>query len=292
MLAQYIEQDLDEVSVLKEGGKQLAQAVHQAVLKGGEPTRTVVDMLHGTWLGHPLHPILTDVVIGAWTLAALCDLMSLNNNSSQVEQAADNLITLGTMAAIPTAPTGLADFSTIPNPVAGTGLTHAIMVDLSLGCYVTSLQARKKGERSKGIFWSMLGFGAITLGAYLGGHMVYRKKVGVNQTEAASQPESWRPIMSEVDLPDHEPKRVEVEGQPWLLYRRQDRVYATSAVCPHAAGPLEEGQFRGRTVQCPWHDSVFDLQDGCIIHGPSTHPLPAYEARIQDGQVEVRALTD
>jgi nitrite reductase/ring-hydroxylating ferredoxin subunit/uncharacterized membrane protein len=288
MLAEYVKQDLDEVPVLQKQGKQLAQVVHKAVLKGGEPTRNLVDLLHGTWLGHPLHPILTDIVVGAWTLAALCDLLSLNNNSAEVEKAADNLVTIGTMAAVPTAITGLADYSTIPNPAAGTALTHALVNDISISCYVASMQARKRGDRSKGIFWSMLGFGAVTLGAYLGGHLVFGKKVGVNHTEAASEPENWLPLMSEAELPEHEPKRVEVEGQSWLLYRHNNHIYAASAVCPHAAGPLEEGEFRGRTVQCPWHDSVFDLEDGKNIHGPSTYKLPIYEARVQNGHIEVR----
>jgi nitrite reductase/ring-hydroxylating ferredoxin subunit len=74
-----------------------------------------------------------------------------------------------------------------------------------------------------------------------------------------------------------------------LLYRYGGTVYAISAVCSHAGGPLEEGQFDGFCVQCPWHDSVYDLRDGSVVHGPATFNQPAYRARIYNGQIEIRA---
>jgi len=58
--------------------------------------------------------------------------------------------------------------------------------------------------------------------------------------------------------------------------------------CSHAGAPLDEEQFYDGCVECPWHNSVFDLRDGRVIHGPATFPEPTYDARMRDGQVEVR----
>ncbi|MBE7549567.1 MAG: Rieske 2Fe-2S domain-containing protein [Anaerolineales bacterium] len=288
MLSQYIEQ----AAALQKPGQQLAGAIHKWVLQGGKPVRRLADLLHGTWLGHPLHPVLTDVVVGAWTLGALFDLISLRSPSHRAKQAADTLTALGIVAALPTALSGVTDFSTIPQSAAGAGLAHALTVKASLGTFILSLWARKKGQRGQGLFWSALGLALISLGAYLGGHLVFGKRVGVNRSEPLSQPEAWTSALPLADLPEHQPKAVEIEDQPVLLYRDQQQVYAVSAICPHAKGPLAEGSFTGSEVQCPWHDSVFDLRGGHIVHGPSTYPLPCYEARLRNGQIEVRAASD
>lgn len=288
MTADYITKVTEEIPLLQKQGENLAQAIHKTVINGGDATRNLADVLHGTWLGHPLHPMLTDIVVGAWTLGAIFDVLSLGDNASQWEKVADKLTAIGTIAAIPTVASGLADFSAIPKSAAGIGLTHALAADASLVMYLLSLRARKNHQRSQGFLWSALGFGLITAGAYLGGHLVFNKRVGVNRTQPVSEPQQWTPVLAEAELPEYEPKRVEVEENPVLLYRRGNQVYAVGAVCPHAGGPLEEGYFTGNRVQCPWHDSVFCLEDGHVVHGPSTYAVPNYEARIRDGQIEVR----
>lgn len=284
MLTRYVEQ----TAALQKQGQQLAGAIHKLVLQGGEPIRRLADLLHGTWLGHPLHPVLTDVVVGAWTLGALFDLLAWRTPSTESKRAADTLTAVGVVAALPTAISGVADFSTIPQSAAGAGLTHALTIGASLGMYLLSLRARMKGQRNQGMFWSALGLALISLGAYLGGHLVFGKRVGVNRSEPLSKPEAWTPVLALADLPEHEPRAVEIEGQSVLLYRNQQEISAVSAICPHAQGPLAEGSFNGPEVQCPWHDSVFDLRDGRVVHGPSTYSLPCYEVRLRKGQVEVR----
>jgi nitrite reductase/ring-hydroxylating ferredoxin subunit len=130
--------------------------------------------------------------------------------------------------------------------------------------------------------------GLSTFAAWLGGELVYRKRVGVNHAETPEKPETWTAVLPEAELIEAQPKRIEVEGQPVLLYRRGGTVYALLATCSHAGGPLDEGKFYEGCVQCPWHDSVFALNDGHIVHGPATTPQPTYRARIQDGKVELR----
>ncbi|MBZ0302599.1 MAG: Rieske (2Fe-2S) protein [Anaerolineae bacterium] len=78
------------------------------------------------------------------------------------------------------------------------------------------------------------------------------------------------------------------ESIPVLLYREGEAIDAIGAVCSHAGGPLEDGSFADGCVECPWHNSVFDLRDGHVVHGPATFDEPHYQVRIQDGQIEVR----
>lgn len=125
-------------------------------------------------------------------------------------------------------------------------------------------------------------------GAYLGGHLSYAKKVGVKNSEDATEPQDWTPALELTKIREREPRRIEVAGQPVLLYRQGNQFQAIGAVCPHAGGPLEQGKFYNGCVQCPWHDSVFALDDGRVVHGPSTYPVNHYEARIRNGMVEVR----
>jgi nitrite reductase/ring-hydroxylating ferredoxin subunit/uncharacterized membrane protein len=293
MLAEYVDDLVEQYPALEEQGKQLAQTIHEAVLQGGDGVRSAVDLLHGTWLGHPLHPVLTDIVVGSWSLASLFDLLSLNSGSrrkaKRLEETADLLTTIGVVSAVPTALTGLADYSTIPRPAADTGLTHALANTAGLTFYLLSLRARRQGRRQQGITLSVAGLLMAMSGAYLGGHLVFKQRVGVNHNEGGAKPEQWTAVLDEQELVEGEPRRVEIDGEAVLLYRYNGRVCAVGAVCPHAGGPLEEGQFRGAQVQCPWHDSVFDLCNGRIIHGPSTYPIPVYETRRRQGQIEIRA---
>lgn len=288
MLADYVDDLIEQFPALDEGGSALKQKLHGAVLDGGESARRAVDVLHGTWLGHPLHPLLTDVTIGAWSLGAIFDAVAAATGSRDAQRTADRLTAIGTTAALPTAMTGLADYSTISQSAVPVGLLHGLLNHTAFGLYVLSLRERKGGHRGRGITFSALGFGVLTAAAWIGGHLVYRYRIGVNHAESISAPQQWTPILAESEIAEGEPERVEVAGKPVLLYRESHSVYAISAVCSHAGGPLEEGQFQDLCVRCPWHDSVFDLRDGRIVHGPATFPQPSYLARIHDGQVEVR----
>ena len=280
-------QQLDRIQTLQTWGKSVAQTIHNAVLNGGQGLRQVADVLHGTWLGHPLHPMLTDIVVGSWTLGALLDFVGASRKDRRMEPAADLLTTVGAVAAVPTAVSGLADFSAVSKSVAGTGLTHAVLNVVALIFYLFSIRARRKGKRNQGLFFSALGLGMSGAGAYLGGHLVFNKKVGVDHSQKPAAVPDWQPVLNESELPQRTPKRVEVEATAVLLYRDDGQVYAVNAVCPHAGGPLDEGSFEGQTVQCPWHDSVFNLKDGSIVHGPTAYPVACYRARLHEGQVEI-----
>src|SRR3954464_13164248 len=122
-----VEQTIKRVPGLEQAGKQLANSIHSAVLQGGSLTRAIADALHGTWFGHPLHPALTDIPIGAWVLAAGFDACAGLGGGRQAERTADTLIAIGVAAAAPTALAGLADYSAIEEDALAVGAAHALL---------------------------------------------------------------------------------------------------------------------------------------------------------------------
>lgn len=282
-----LERQIKAIPGYEEASQRVARAIHQAVLGGGDPARAAADALHGTWLGHPLHAAIVHIPIGAWMLSALFDLFAVAG-SRQAEGVADSLIAVGALSAVPVALAGAADYSAIPEDAAPLAATHALLNNVALGLYLLSLGARRGGNRDLGLLLSTLALGVVSASAAIGGDMVYRKRVGVDRTPEAAGPEEWEAVLSADELGIGEPRRVEVDGAPVLVYRDLDGVHAISAVCSHAGGPLEEGRFEGHCVECPWHQSVFDVRDGSVVHGPAVHAQPRYEARLRNEQLELR----
>jgi len=283
------EEMLAEIPEYKPAAKKVSRWLHDLVLQGGEPARFAADLLHGTWLGHPLHSVLTDLTIGAWTFGSLLDILSLRGAHRRGNaRAADRLIALGTASAIPTALTGLADYSTIPEGVVTTGATHGLINAAALALYGLSLGLRKMGLRLPAMILSGLGLGLILVSAWLGGHLAYHYKVGVNRADDPGKPKPWQAVMDDAKLPEDKPLRVEVDEKPVLVYKHLGEIFAIGADCAHEAGPLDEGKFEGCQVECPWHQSVYDLRTGRVVHGPATNPEPVYKTRVKQGKVEVR----
>jgi nitrite reductase/ring-hydroxylating ferredoxin subunit len=244
--------------------------------------------LSGSWLGHRLHPVLTDVPIGAWTSASLLDLLGGRSG----RKVARRLVGVGIVASLPTALSGLSDWHDTHGESKRIGVVHAIANATGLALQVASWRARGRGHRLRGAALSGLGLGAVAAGGYLGGHLVFSQRVGVDAEVPTADVSQWRPVGRFDDLPDGEPRGVDVDGARVALVRRGDVVYAMAAVCSHAGGPLDEGCIRGTALQCPWHGSEFALFDGGVVRGPATTPQPMYDARVRDGQVEVRGPID
>lgn len=285
-----VEQAIKRIPGLEQAGAQLIRSIHGAVLAGGSITRAIADALHGSsWFGHPLHPALTDIPVGAWVLAALFDASAAAGGGPAAEYAADSLIAIGAAAAVPTALAGLADYSAIQDDAIAIGAAHGLLNTAGLGLYLFSLWARARGRRSQGMVLSTLGLAAVGAAAALGGDMVYRLRVGVNHTPDAPVPEKWVAVLPLDEIAAYEARRVEVDGAPVLIYNDGNSIYAIGAVCSHAGGPLDEGTFDGHCVECPWHQSVFDLRNGKVVHGPATQTQPNFATRIRNGQVEIRS---
>lgn len=283
-----VEKVLREVPQLEKLGHNVSRGIHGWVVKGGESRRGAADFLHGTWLGHPLHAVLTDVTIGAWVFGYVLDLLNLTRRSKRVEGAADTLLNIGNASAAVTALAGLTDYSTIPHTAIATGATHGLLNMVGLAINLLSSRARRRGHRGIGFLLSSIASSILLFTAWLGGEMAYRYKVGVNKIPQPLEPKQWHAIINEQDLPDETPKRVEIKGSSILLYRYQGQIYAIGAVCGHQGGPLDEGSFDGYRVTCPWHQSVYDVRDGSVVHGPTTYAEPQYEVRIEEGKIEVR----
>jgi len=281
------EKYLNEIPNFRESSEKVSRGLHNRILEGG-PLRKLVDLLHGTWLGHPLHPVLTDVTLGAWMAGAVLDLLSMGKRSRSLEKAADQMIALGTASAVPTALSGIADYTTIPRRALSTGAAHGLLNVAGLLLNLLSSWNRSLGNRNLGVFLSSLSLGLLGVSGYLGGELSFKYRVGVNQTPVVKGPKDWAVVMSDDALPEGEPRRVNVDGFPILLYRYGGAVYAIGAVCGHDGGPLDEGSFDGLCVECPWHHSVFDLRDGSVVHGPSTYATPAFETRVANGNIQIR----
>lgn len=264
--------------------KPVAGAVKTVIGRG-----PLKDLLSGTWMGHSLHPLLTDIPIGSFTSASVLDVLA----GRKGRDAADILVALGLVAALPTAAAGLSDWSDTYGAEQRMGTAHALANTVGLAFYGLSLVHRRRGNRKTGAALSLAGMGAMTVGGYLGGHLSYSRGVGVNQTFAEEQPGEWTPVIEESALTDGQPVRVDAGGASVLVYRQDGRILAIASRCTHAGGPLEEGEIdkRACTVTCPWHQSEFRLDDGGVVHGPATVPQPAYEVRVAGGKVEVRRPT-
>jgi len=287
-----IEQMIKRVPGLEQAGKQIANSIHSAVLQGGSLTRAVADALHGTWFGHPLHPALTDIPIGAWVLAAGFDAYAGLGGGRQAEHTADTLIAIGVAAAVPTALAGIADYSAIDEDAIAVGTAHALLNSSGLGLYLLSMWARARDRRRLGVLLSTTALSMVGASAGLGGDLIYRRSVGVNHAPPATAPADWMAVLPLSEIAEYEARRVEIDGTPVLIYRDVEAVYAIGAVCTHAGGPLEQGTIDGACVECPWHHSVFDMRDGHVVHGPATLGQPSYQARTRDGKIEVRLNPD
>lgn len=272
---------IEGLKQLDGAGKAIKSVVDRYIPEGSE----IKDLLAGTWLGHPLHPVLTDVVIGAWTSAFLLDMVP----GRKTRKASDRLVDIGVLAALPTATAGLADWTDTWGRSRRVGLVHASVNVLALGLYLNSSWHRKRGRRLRGWAMSTAGFGMITVSAYLGGHLSFGKGVGVDETAFEEGPTDWRPAIAADDLQDGQPTPVMVDGVEVLLHRQGATIHAISNKCSHRGCSLHEGDFSVEDrVVCPCHGSAYRLHDGAVLHGPTTAPQPAYLSRIRDGKVEVR----
>ncbi|WP_165986419.1 Rieske (2Fe-2S) protein [Streptomyces sp. YIM 98790] len=244
------------------------------------------DALHGRWLGHPLHPALVQVPLGAWSSAAVLDLLPGKRRS------AGTLVALGLAGAAPSAVAGWVDWAELPAPHRRVGAVHAAANATAVICYSMSLAARLRGRGIRGRLWGFAGLAAVGAGGALGGHLAYRQGAAVNHAEAVSRVagSGWQELGAVADFPVGQAVRRRVGEVPVMVVREtggQIRVLADR--CSHMAGPLSEGELSGGCVRCPWHGSVFRLADGWNVSGPATAPQPVFDTRVADGRLQARA---
>jgi nitrite reductase/ring-hydroxylating ferredoxin subunit/uncharacterized membrane protein len=269
--------------------EKLQKLLDKALYGGGHPSaQKIRNFLNGTWLGEPLHVVLTDVPIGAWSVAMVFDTLDLVCNRREFARACETSIAIGLLGAAGAALTGITDWSDVDPPARRLGLIHGLLNLGGAALFATSLFLRKKKSRKTGRIVGVMGYAVMGYAAHLGGKLVYQHRVGVDRTDGQVFPDEFAAVLPETSLVDGKLTRAMFQGTPILLVRRGDRLFAMAETCSHFSGPLSEGKLEGDTVVCPYHFSRFALEDGRVLNGPAVHPQPCLEVRTRDGQIEVR----
>ena len=276
---------IESAKVLDPGADVLAATVRRLVPQG-----RARDALSGTPVGHPLHPALVAVPMGAWISASWLDLTA----GPSGRRAASRLVALGILTAGPTALAGASDWLDTSGGERRVGFVHALGNDVALGLYVSSWLARRHGRQLRGTALALAGAGMLSLSGWLGGHLAYALGVGVDTTAFQTAPTDWTDVATLDDLPEGRLSTRALGETPLLLLRSGSHVSAISDRCSHRGGPLHEGEWAQGCVTCPWHGSGFRLDggasDGAVVRGPATRPQERFETRIVEGHVQVRRM--
>ncbi len=273
---------ITQLDALDAPAQKIAKAV-RAVIRPGP----LKNALSGSWLGHALHPLLTDVTIGSFTSAVALDWLG----GDESEPAAQRLIGLGLLSTLPTVSSGYTDWADTElanEAVRRVGVVHAAGNFTAASLFAASWLARRRGDQGRGRALALAAGGVMAGAAYLGGHLTLAEGVGVDHTTFEDATEDWTAVLDDAELSDGRMRCVEADGTAVVVARAGGNLYALSNHCSHRGGPLHEGKLEGLEVSCPWHDSVFDLRDGALVHGPAAYPQPAWDTRIRDGRIEVR----
>lgn len=274
---------LEAAAPLDATGKKVGKTVRDTIPRG-----SVKDALSGTWLGHALHPLLTDVVIGSFLSTTLLDVLGGDDEGS----AANRLTAVGIAAYGPTALTGVndwADSEPVDDAVRRVGLVHAASNSIALGFYTTALLARRRGDRGRARLLTAAGGAVLGAAGYLGGHLSFAKGVGPNQTAYDPGPDEWTDVGASDELEAGKLKSAVAGDTPVVLLRHGDGIHALHDRCSHRGCPLSQmGEIDGETIECSCHGSRFSLRDGAVERGPATVGQPVYEVREAGGRVEVK----
>ena len=276
-------QRIEQIDALDAGADRVASAISRVT---HQPP--VSNLVGGSWLGHPVHPVLTDLPIGFWTSAFVLDLFG----GRSARRAAQSLVALGALSAVPTALTGLADWSDTVGRTRRLGIAHSVFNSAGLLSYTLSWRARRHGHHGRGVLFALAGSAAATLAASLGGHLVYRTGTGVDVNAFQRGPGDWTPLDGDLEpVTGLDGGYATPGGEPLLVSRTLDGWHAIGARCSHRGGPLQEGKVGDGCITCPWHQSRFRLRDGAVVHGPAAAPQPSYDVSEVDTELSVRRQT-
>jgi nitrite reductase/ring-hydroxylating ferredoxin subunit/uncharacterized membrane protein len=264
----------------------LSDAVRNIFASAGPAGQHVKNALHGVWLHHPLHPVFTDVPIGAWTTALALDCAG--NDDRGTRDAATFALGVGLLGALGAAVTGLTDWSETQGRARRTGLLHGLLNIAATSLMATAFAQRSRDDRASGRAFAWTGYGIALAAAFLGGDLVYAQRIGVTHADGEA-PDDFTPVANSSALAENSMIKARVGDADVLLARQQGRVFAMIHSCAHLGGPLSEGTLNEGSVVCPWHGSEFALEDGRVLNGPSTHTQPCLLVRERNGRIEVKS---
>ena len=270
----------------------------------------VKDFLEGKPLRHPIHPMLVHFPIGLFFLSLLLDIASF------VFPSVPNLvlgsfyaISLGVIAALLAAVPGFADYTDIrrDHPAKRTASAHMILNLIVVGLYAINLAVRFSADVDLRVHplafsFSLVGVALLSISGYLGGRLVYDDGIGVGRHKRhMPAPRDtihltvpipgadgvFVPIMAAQLLRERETLRVEIDGQIMTIAKIGNQLFAFQEFCTHRFGPLSEGKFEGFNVQCPWHNSCFDVRTGKVTNGPAKVDLKIFKVEMREGKVGI-----
>lgn len=262
----------------------------------GGPGKLLQDLLNGSWLGHSLHAVLVDVVVGGATAALLLDVLRVFFGVDGLEDATTWVLGLAWLSGIGAILSGLTDYKdTAPNSaerdVAG---LHGVINFFGNAGFGISLFQRLSGNHDAAFWTLLIAYLGISIGSYIGGHVVFKYGYMVNHNafSRGKRAKEFTPAVPVAQVPEATPTKIMFGATAVVLVRRGDVVHALKESCSHAGGPLSEGELKGDTITCPWHFSTFRLTDGSVVHGPASSRQVSYRARINGDQVELQGPHD
>jgi nitrite reductase/ring-hydroxylating ferredoxin subunit/uncharacterized membrane protein len=261
----------------------------------GAPGKLLQDFLNGTWLGHTVHGVLTDVVVGSATAALLLDVLRVIFGVEGLEDATTWVLGLAWLSALGAIATGLTDFKdTAAGNQRNIAGLHGLINIVAVLAFTLSLAQRLAGSHDAAFWPLVIGYAIVSLGAYIGGHVVFKYgyMVNFNAFQKGRRAREFTSVVPLADLTENIPTKVSLGPTALVVVRRGDVAYALKETCSHAGGPLSEGQLDGDAIVCPWHGSTFRLADGAVRHGPASARQVRYETRVTAGQVEVLGPID
>ena len=240
------------------------------------PIRPIKDFLNGTWLGHPVHSALTDVPIGALTVALVLDVVGQR-------VAADVALLVAVLSIVAAAVAGLADYTDIDGTARMRATVHFVLMTAALVLFAISLIIRAGNplDRTVPFLLLVIGYLVISVGAAVGGDLVYLIGTNVNRHAWRGAGTKWIALdLGDLqEIPEGGPTKAKAGINTLILVRTGDTIRALHETCAHAGGPLAEGTVVDGCIQCPWHGSRFRLENGNVARGPATYDQPAYEIR-------------
>ena len=253
-------------------------AIFAAIYK---PVPIVKDFLNGVWFGHPLHPAITDVPIGAYVVAVVLDF-------SGQRAAATAAIGVGIVFMLLAALAGYADYIDLEGKTRRFGTIHSSLMLVALVLYVVSFVMRLGAVPSAAEVWlSVVGFVIVITSAYVGGELVYNLGTQVDRHAWRGGGTKWT-ALDVTDIPPDKPVKAKAGAQSLVVVRRGKHLEALHDVCAHQGCSLADGKIVGDTIECPCHGSRYRLRDGMVVRGPAVFDQPHFEVREAEGKIEVR----
>ena len=270
------------------------------------------DLLEGKPLRHPIHPMLVHFPIGFLVLSFLLDLVSLAfPEVPNLVRGSCYAMLLGIITALLAAVPGFVDYSDIrrDHPGKTTATRHMTLNLMVVAIYGINLWIRSSVLSDPKIsllplLLSIIGIGLLSVSGYLGGRLVYDQGIAVGRHKrrtatpqdtlhlstgylASGGEITFVPVPDAEQLGNGETLRVEIDKLVMTIARIDNQLYGFQEFCTHRFGPLSEGSFHGFNVQCPWHNSCFDVRTGKVTKGPAKVDLKTFKVEMRDGKVGV-----